>query len=333
MQMRKNWRWLVAAAAVFVPGIVTGALSLPYTFSAGQPIRAAEVNANFEALRARLDALGAPSAAAQPVGTLTLPNIVMQTPIRKFAQTVSVPWPHAAGAAPKPIFTDITIVRDLADGSPQLNQTANQGTLVPTADIVLGNLDITLTNVLITRVSVSSPLGDHPQETIGLSFQVEQWAWKPSTGSARQIQYNKTTGAAGADPGVGFKFGYFASGVAADSSYVPVAGYTQDVTCAPQQVCSTSAFVVQKSIGNETIDELTSLFALSAKDTLDLEWFLTAGTAANAVKLTNAGVVGLDFSTKDDGSLVESASFGYVQILWRTGTTQATWNLAKGSAT
>src|ERR1700759_3016778 len=113
MQMRKNWRWLVAAAAVFVPGIVTGALSLPYTFSAGQPIRAAEVNANFEALRARLDALGSAATPAAPVGTLTLGSLLAAVPIRKFAQTASVTWPHAAGASPKPVLSDITIVHDL----------------------------------------------------------------------------------------------------------------------------------------------------------------------------------------------------------------------------
>lgn len=332
MQMRKNWRWLVAAAAVFVPGIVTGALSLPYTFSAGQPIRAAEVNANFEALRARLDALGAPPAAVQPVGTLTLGSILTAVPIRKFAQSISVTWPHAAGAAPKPAFTDITIVRDASDGSPLLDQTANQGTVTPNADIVLGNLHITLSNVALTRVSVSPPLADHPQETIGLSFQAEKWEWKSGTDPARLIQYNKTSGAAAGDPGVAFKFGYFASGVAVDSSFVPVSSYSQDVTCPPQQVCTDGAIVVQKSIGTETIDELTSLLAESTKDTLDLEWFLTAGTAASSVKLTNAGVVGLDFSTKDDGTLVENASFGYVQIAWRSGTTQATWNVTKNSA-
>lgn len=64
MSLRKtnSWKWLVALGAIFVPGLVSGALTLPYSFTSGQPIRAVEVNANFEALRSRIDSIQAASA-------------------------------------------------------------------------------------------------------------------------------------------------------------------------------------------------------------------------------------------------------------------------------
>lgn len=55
----RYWRWPVALAAVFVPGIATGALTLPHVFTPGQPIRAAEVNANFESIRQKSDSVEA----------------------------------------------------------------------------------------------------------------------------------------------------------------------------------------------------------------------------------------------------------------------------------
>jgi hypothetical protein len=55
----RHWRWGVALAAVFVPGIATGALTLPHIFAPGAPIRAAEVNANFDAIRQKSDSVEA----------------------------------------------------------------------------------------------------------------------------------------------------------------------------------------------------------------------------------------------------------------------------------
>jgi hypothetical protein len=46
----KSWKWLVAMGAVFVPATLLAAVDIPNTFSAGTPIRAAEMNANFNAL-------------------------------------------------------------------------------------------------------------------------------------------------------------------------------------------------------------------------------------------------------------------------------------------
>jgi hypothetical protein len=47
---RSYWHWLGALGAVLVPAIVTAALTLPNTFTAGTVIKAADVNANFAAV-------------------------------------------------------------------------------------------------------------------------------------------------------------------------------------------------------------------------------------------------------------------------------------------
>jgi hypothetical protein len=74
-------RWGIALAGVFVPAIAAGALTLPYTFTSGTAIRAAEVNANFAAIKAKVDALEA----AKPfviekydAGPVPVPDIVNQ---------------------------------------------------------------------------------------------------------------------------------------------------------------------------------------------------------------------------------------------------------------
>jgi hypothetical protein len=55
--INKSWRWLVALGAVFVPAVALGSLTLPYTFVSGTAIKAAEVNANFTAVKTSVDAL------------------------------------------------------------------------------------------------------------------------------------------------------------------------------------------------------------------------------------------------------------------------------------
>lgn len=55
IHMKGAWRWLVAAGAVFVPATVLGAMTIPHTFTAGTPIKAAEMNENFAAIEEELD--------------------------------------------------------------------------------------------------------------------------------------------------------------------------------------------------------------------------------------------------------------------------------------
>ena len=95
---------------MLMPALVTAALSLPYSFKAGDPIKSAEVNANFEALRARLDAVTGGPLARATVGTFTLDGVLTAVPIHGFTQSMSVSAVAAGAGAgsPKPVLSDFS---------------------------------------------------------------------------------------------------------------------------------------------------------------------------------------------------------------------------------
>jgi hypothetical protein len=45
--LKTSWKWLVACGAIFVPSTLLAALTVPHTFTAGTPSKAAQVNENF----------------------------------------------------------------------------------------------------------------------------------------------------------------------------------------------------------------------------------------------------------------------------------------------
>ena len=195
-RIQKNWRWLVALGAVFVPGIVSGALSLPFTFSAGTPIKAADVNANFEALRARLDAISTTTPPTPvTIGTLTIPGILTAAPIRKFSQSISnATDPGAAtGSGGVPQLSVIEVVRDLGAGTPPLVQAAANATVQKTVSIVIGNLTVKLTNAFVIAVKAAPPVGLVPQEVIDLDFMTIQWTYAPTGQPALTTSWDRPT--------------------------------------------------------------------------------------------------------------------------------------------
>jgi len=339
-RIQKNWRWLVALGAVFVPGIVSGALTLPFKFTAGTPIKAADVNANFEALRAKLDALSA-TPALPTVGTVTLPGILTAAPIRKFTQAMSMPWPSAAGGgAGKPTLTDIEIVRDAGTGSPVIAQNAASGKVLATADILLGSMTVHLTNAIISSLKVIGAQGDRPQEALTLSFQTIDWTYAPPGLPARTVTYNRATATTGGGSGaVAFKYAFAPAGVAVDTTFARVTSYTHAMGC-PAPVlggggaaCKVahSPIAVQKGVGAETLDEIGHSLSGAVGNSVDLEWFSAAATVNNSVKLTNAIAVGVSLTTEADGSFTETASFGYAAIAWQAGTLTSTWDILKNA--
>jgi type VI protein secretion system component Hcp len=327
-RIQKKWRWLVALAAVFVPGIVTGALSLPFTFSAGSPIRASEVNANFEALRAQVDALsGAPVRPA--VGTLTIAGVASQVPIRKFTQSVTVSF-SAGVPSGVPTVSDVEVVLDVGDSAPQIGQALSAGKTLATADVTLGSFALHLKNVVLDHATVGPAQADHAQETLSLAYASVDWSWQVGTAAKRVVSYNRQTNVGGSHGVTSFKYGYFAAGVDADAAYIPISGYSHDISCLSGP-CTHGALAVQKSIGSETMDELGAATSAATGLDVDVEWFLAAGTASNSVTLAKSFVAAVQLSTKDDGTLSESAGFGYAQITWKAGTTAAGWDVTAGT--
>lgn len=330
-RIRKQWRWAVALAAVFVPGIVSGALVLPFKFTAGTQINAADVNANFEALRAKLDSLsGTP--VLPTVGTITMPNIVTSAPIRKFTQNITVPASVAGGGAAKPVLGDIEITRDAGTGSPLLNLTPNQGKSLATTDIVLGNLTIKLKNVMISNIKVTGPQADLPQEVISLSFASIEWNYTPPGQPTRTTSYDKSTAVGGSTGALAFKFAYVPAGGTVASGFLPITSYTHGMgcqtalggaACKPQH----QPVSVQRGVTLDTIDEISHVLSGAKSNTLELNWFANATTVNNSIKLTAVAPVGITLTTREDGSFSESVDFSYSTITWTAGLVSAGWDI------
>jgi type VI protein secretion system component Hcp len=308
-------------------------LSLPFSFKSGDPIKAAEVNANFEALRSRLDALSGGTPTREVVGTLTLPGVVTAGPIRSFAQSISVPAaPAGGGGSPKPVFSDVQVVRDAGDGTPPLDLVLNQQKHLATADIVVGSLSVHLTGVFVSRVAVSGAQAGRAQETVSLYFDSIQWTWQVAKEPAKVISFDRLKGVGGGGT-LPPSFAYFPPGVPVDAAYVPISGYGHEMACAtPPCKVAHGELSMQKLVGTETLDALGNAATGKHTQALDLTWFTSATAVSHSVSLTDVLVTKISLSTNDDGSLGETDGFGYSTITWVAGKTQAGWDVVKGTA-
>lgn len=331
----KKWRVLGVVGALCVPALVTAALSVPYSFKAGDPIKASQVNANFEALRAQLDALSSGTPPRQVVGTLTLPGVISAGPIRGFSVAVDVPF-VAGGSGQgtgKPALSEVQVVRDAGADTPPLDLLLNQQKHVATADIVLGNLTVHLSDVLVGRVSVSGAQEGYAQEAISLFFSSIQWTWQVAKGTPTVVTFDvaKAVASGGGTPPA--SLAYFPPGVAADTSYVPITGYSHDMGCAtPPCKVAHGALTVQRLVSAETLDILGT--ALTSKHTpkIDLTWFTSATAASHSISLTEFLISHVAITANDDGTLSESDSFNYSTISWTAGKVQTGWDAVKGAA-
>ena len=331
MSIEKKWRVLGVLGALCVPALVTAAFNLPFTFKAGSPIKADEVNANFEALRARFNG----QFLRAEVGTLTLPGVLAASPIRSFTQSIDVPvLVVGAGVGnAKPVFSDIEISRDAGAGTPSLNLLVNQQKLLPTADIVMGNLSVHLTDVIVSGVSVNGVQVGHAQETVRLAFSTVQWSWQEGKAPAKVASWDRVKSVgAGAGP-LPPAFAYFAPGVAPTADYVPITGYSHRLSCAvsPCKVAQ-GAVTVQKAVGPETIDLLGTAAIAKHTPAVGLTWFTSATAASHSLALTDVLVSNVILTTGEDGTVNEMDDFAYSTITWTAGKVQTGWDAIKGAA-
>lgn len=329
-RIRNSWRWLVALGAVFVPAVVTGALELPFTFKSGKPIKASEVNANFEALRAKIDALSGGAGVAPAVGTFTLAGILADVPIRKFTQSITVPvLVGGGGGAPKPQLSAIVVERDLGDGTPVVNMNLVQGKAIATASIVLGNLTIALKQVQLSSVGVATPRVGHPQEAIAFSFASIEYTWQEPNKPARLVSYDVAKGTGGSGVALDFSYGAFPVGVEPDAAYVPVSGFDHQIVIpSPGAKAQFGQLSVTKAAGAETLDTLGLAFSGKAGSTLNLDVFTDASTISNGMELDEVFVNGVSLSTDASGALGEKSSFSYRSVTWTAGLQTAGWDVA-----
>jgi type VI secretion system secreted protein Hcp len=338
--MNRHWRWLVALGAVFVPAAVMGAGTLPFSFSAGTPIRAAEVNANFDALRTRLDALeGATPAMAPVIGTLTMPGLE-PIPIHSlaFAVTVSGIVAGGGGGAGIPQLSDLQVIHELNTASPTLNVRVNTGQHMTVANVVVGDLAVRLNDVIITGVAVGGARDQRPLESLLLSFAQIEWSWQ---GGVRISSYNRAQNI-GSGPNVqSLAFAFFGTGVTPDPAFVPILEYahSMQLPCNPFTgggggACKVThaPISIQKRIDAATIDHLGLAVTGRHVQNLDLRWQRTTNELHNRVQLSDVVVSGVRLNASGDGSLVESVDFSYRQIRWTTGAVMSGWDVAANLA-
>jgi type VI protein secretion system component Hcp len=340
-RIEKKWRWLVAAGAVFVPGIVSGALSLPFTFKSGDPIRAADVNANFAALQSRLDALTLTQSATAPVGTFTVAGLGQAMPIYQFSMSVDVPVTLAAGAGQstgKPTLSDITLVRGMDATTPSFELQLNNEKTAATADITVGNLTIHLTNVLLTQIATSGA-GAPPQETIGLSYQTIEWVWPVTGGDTKTVDYDRAKAvASSAATTTSFELGYYAPGATQDKAFPAISSFAHAIQVPTVAAGAGSgnakaqhgAFTVRAPVSAMSFDELAVALSVRTGNTVDLQVFDATGAVSNEVKL--AAVVVQSFALSADATgLTNATSFNYAQIQWLANNTQTSWDVSKNT--
>jgi type VI protein secretion system component Hcp len=333
LRIAGGWKWAVALGAVFVPALVMGAIDLPYTFKAGTPIKAAEMNANFDALKARLDALA--PAASPDVGTMSI-NGFAATPIHKFSWSTQTAYVIGQGAAAKPQLSNITIVRDAGAGSVDLNLDIAKDTALGVS-FVIGDLKIDLGSATVAEIAVQAPVAGKPQEAVSFALNNIKWTWQPANQAAKSLSFSVGTGTGGSAGVSNYAYGYFPAGLAPDNAHVPIASYTHDITCTgaigPGGKCKGTfqPLTVQKAVEAGTLDELGP--ALSGKNghIVNLDWFNADSSINNSVLLGNASIIGINLTTGPDGKLLETVTFGYAQITWTEGQTTGGWDATTGT--
>jgi type VI protein secretion system component Hcp len=330
-RMRGSWRWLVALGGVFVPAVVMGALELPFTFKAGDAIKASEVNANFEALAAKIDAVS--GAAANPVvGTLTVAGVVTDAPIRKLTQSVTVAWSPGTVAG-KPQFSQIVIERDAGEGSPLLNLDLCLGKALASANVVIGNLTIDLTQVKVLGSVLAAPRNGVAQEAISLTYNTVTYTWSVPNQPVRSVTYDIANAVGGGGATQAFTFGYFPASVAPVDPYVAITGFDHQIaTPAGGAKPQHGALSVVKPVDVGTLDTIGLLLSGKPGSTVDVDFFSDTDTISNGAQLDGAVVTGVALSTDAGGALNEKTSFGYQTITWTAGIVSEGWDVLGNKA-
>jgi type VI protein secretion system component Hcp len=332
-RIQSSWRILVVVGAILVPGVVAGAFQVPNTFKAGTPIKAAEMNENFSALAAKVDAATLPPVAAQ-AGTLSLDGAAA-TPVFAISQSVQVSAPvGGVGAAGKPQFSPLVVRRNVDENSPNISLLANQAKLSPTVTVAVGNLTIALSDARLVGVSVVSPRANIPQEELSFLFNKVRWTWAVPGLAERLIEYDVVKATGGGNGPASYNYGYFPPGLTPDDAYVPILGYQHTMACASAVVGCKAAhapFQIEKRLGEALLDDLGAALSSKHTPTFSLDWFDAQGNVNNAVELTDVLVTSVSLSAGTDGSVTETSAYSYTSIKWTAGSKEAGWDVGKGS--
>jgi type VI secretion system Hcp family effector len=274
--------------------------------------------------------------------------LLQNVQVLSFSQRVDVPSSlhvPTGGAAGAANVSAIQITRYIDPASPLVSLAAAQGTVIPTATIMLMPyyspmpqyaLAITLTNVLVSQAGTDSSQNNMPLERLSLSFDQIKWEFttRHADGSAGatsittyDVTQNQVQGYSGFNPA-------FLNG---DSSYGPVS--SQDDTLFSSlavQLTNSATSHVGTGAGSGAAISPLSLVVPVFQDTfgefgsalkgssvpLAIARYSVAPTGAPfdrlRYELTNAQVISVAINTTSTGSLQETLGFDFTKIKWIT---------------
>jgi len=236
----------------------------------------------------------------------------------------------------------IQITRYSDTASPIISLQAAQGTVIPTATLMLlrhtGDrtvyaLKITLTDVLVTQVSTASPQGDVPVEKISLSFAQIKWEYTRMTGGQGAgalivISYDVAQKQVLCSSAFSDEFAYSSSGVSPIDGDTPFSSLALQLTNSAtgggtgtgSGTAAISPATLVVPVFEDTFGEFCSALKGTIVSTVTAHYLTVGGDMQPFDRLryqmTNAQVVSVAIDTTSTGSLQETLGFDFTKIKW-----------------
>jgi type VI secretion system Hcp family effector len=255
------------------------------------------------------------------------------------ASSIHVPAGSTAGAV---TVSAIQITRYSDSSSPIVSLQAAQGTVIPTATIMLAPrnvggqtvymLAITLTNVLVNQVGTDSTQNTVPLEKISLSFDQIKWEFTardadnnagPTTTTTYDVRQRLVQGSSAFFPTFVYSSSYDTPIGSEDntpfSSLALQLSNSATGTGAGSGTATVSPLSLVVPVFQDTLGEFGSALKGTSAPLVTAHYALTWGGAPVdrlVYQLTNALVVSVAIDTTSTGSLQETLGFDFTKIKW-----------------
>jgi type VI secretion system Hcp family effector len=280
---------------------------------------------------------------------------VTDVPVLSFSQRVDVASSIHAGTGAGPgvaTVSPIQITRYSDTASPNVSLAAAQGTVIPTATIMLlpydiggptlqHALSITLTDVIVSQVASDATTQNNiPLEKLSLSFGKIKWEYTPRTDDGTTAPSTITTYDV-TSKGVEGNYGYYPTFVnfAPNVSHFHFENETPFSSLAVQLTNSAtghagtgagpgsiSPLSLVVPVFGDTFGEFGSALKGTSVPLVTAHFLVSgAGTPFDRLRyqMTNAQVVSVAIVTTSTGSLQETVGFDFIKIKWEAQTMNA----------
>jgi hypothetical protein len=173
-------------------------------------------------------------------------------------------------------------------------------------------------------------------ETIGLTYRTVTLTFAPPGAPVRTVNWDRNSNT-GSSAATNINYAYFGPGVASNSQYVPILGYSHLVarpgtttggvgTARPAH----GPIVIERGVSAESLDEAAAAWSGRKVLTTNLAWFSAGTTALEQLRLTDSAL-SWSIGTRVDGTVSTKVEHSYNAISQTVGSQTATWNVAAGT--